>query len=44
MVEYDDVTLEPLPNVDVESGRLKRHILVIHDELTFNANDDLKRG
>jgi len=40
MWDYDEVTLEPIPK-DLPG---KRHILVTHDESTFNANDDLKRG
>jgi len=41
MWDYDEVTLEPIPK-DISGN--KRHILVTHDESTFNANDDLKRG
>jgi len=44
MVHYDDDTLEPIPNPDIECGAVKRHILVTHDESTFHANDDKKHG
>jgi len=41
MVEYDD-DLQPLP-FNIPLGQ-QQHILVTHDESTFNANDDLKYG
>jgi len=44
MIEYDDVTLLPLPNDSLESGLHPRHILVTHDESIFHANDDLRQG
>jgi hypothetical protein len=44
MVEYDDKTLLPLSNPNLASGDRRQHILVTHDESTFQMNDDLKRG
>jgi hypothetical protein len=43
MVDYDEETLEPIPNPYIGNG-IKQHILVTHDESTFNANDDTNRG
>jgi len=44
MVQYDDKTLEPLPNHNIESGKFKRHILVTQDESIFHANDGKRFG
>ena len=44
MIIYDDKTLEPLPNNNLADGIYTRHILVTHDESTFQANDDMDRG
>ena len=44
MIIYDDITLEPLPNNHLADGKCTRHILVTHDESTFQANDDMDKG
>jgi hypothetical protein len=44
MIMYDDDTLEPIQNPEIESNKQKRYILVTHDESCFHANDEKKYG
>lgn len=43
MVAYDEDTLETIPNPNIGKD-IKQHVLVTHDESTFNANDDKDHG